>query len=939
MLNSILFWAAWIIIPVLMEILPSVGSIFTLHKHRVRTNKERIKNDYLPEITIIIPVYNSESTLENCIRSINDSTYPSDRIRVFLVNNGSKDNSFNVFVKCQKEFPNLMMQWLNAKQGKSKSLNLAAYSSKGKYIINIDSDGMLDYRALENMINKFESNPNVSCLTGAILTQPEKIKKYRLVFPRLLRIMEYMEYMQAFLAGRSYASENNRLYTISGAFSAFRKSAILQSRLYNTETVSEDTHLTFQMRMLRNERIEICEDALFYVDPIESFNKLYVQRQRWQRGSLEVAKMFEGENLSIKTVLTNLNVSTLLFDHTFAFPRMIWYIAILMLVTMNYSGVTLLYSFGVIFFLYIIINYFYFFSIAHFLKFDKELHSYYLKHFWAVIFLPVYNLITFFMRMAGIINSITTDSKWRTNDFTDERKAVGKILRQDLSFFDKSWAKLNKLINSTDKEEAKEENTSFFWYVGMSFIYALPLILAWAAYFVHKSFGVGIEETINTMTGPLQGTSKAMIMKNVLGIGIPSLLLILLIVCLCLIDKFFIKDKESLHKLISNFCMVPTIIFLLVLNSSFGVLDYLKVQNDKTSIFNDYYYDPLKASITAPETKKNLIYIYVESLETSYTDKNSGGFQYENYLPYLSETAKNSFSIKSEDGKLSGLNNLVGANWTSAALFASATGLPLKVTAVGENDNMSFPGIYSLGDFLKDSDYNQTFICGSDSVFGGKKTFYEEHGDFEVIDLYKAREKGYLPADYYDDWWGFEDYHLFEIAKAELEKAASQDKPFNMTMLTVDLHAPGGNMCEKCENKYDNITANVALCNDHLIEDFVKWCQKQYFYEETVIVICGDHLRMDSSLVKDIERNDRKVYLSIINSGKEVLNDKRIATQMDMYPTVLSALGFEIEGEKLGMGVNLLSLEKTIAEQRGFEWLYDEVQKNSDKYDEIIGVK
>lgn len=69
-------------------------------------------------------------TLEQCIQSIEDSDYPDSKIRIFLVNNQGQDNSFQVFCECQRKFPGLHMQWLNAKQGKSKALNLALFNSE-----------------------------------------------------------------------------------------------------------------------------------------------------------------------------------------------------------------------------------------------------------------------------------------------------------------------------------------------------------------------------------------------------------------------------------------------------------------------------------------------------------------------------------------------------------------------------------------------------------------------------------------------------------------------------------------------------------------------------------------------------------------------------------------------------------------------------------------
>lgn len=447
-LNSFFFWSAWIIIPLIMEIIPAVGSVFMLIRRRRKENRTQKDPTVWPEISLIVPVYNSEDTLYKCIESVENSTYPDEDIRIYLVNNGSSDRSFEIYKKCQDDFPDLAVQWMNAEQGKSRALNMALYNAEGKYIINIDSDGMLEKSALKNMIRKFENEPDLNVMTGAIMTMPWEIKKYTHFFPRLLRNCEFMEYAQAFLAGRSYASDINSIYTLSGAFSAFRKSAVLASRMYNTGTISEDTQLTFQMRYLYHEKIEICESAIFFVEPIESFNKLYVQRQRWQRGSLEVAKMFGQKKLRLFRMFKDTNVHTLVFDHTFAFPRMIWYLALILLTWLNYSGMTVLYAFLLIFLLYMGVGYLYFFSVKSLLKKMPEIRKYYVRHWWVVAILPFFNLLTFFIRLAGIINSAGTDSMWRTRDLTDERHAFIGQVRQDAGRVRSAIQKARDMVNN-----------------------------------------------------------------------------------------------------------------------------------------------------------------------------------------------------------------------------------------------------------------------------------------------------------------------------------------------------------------------------------------------------------------------------------------------------------------------------------------------------------
>ena len=88
--SSIIFWAAWVIIPIVMEIIPTIGNFVILIKKKIVSHKEKAVN-FSPEITMIIPVYNQEHSLRRCIKSINDSSYPNDKIYILVVNNMSTE--------------------------------------------------------------------------------------------------------------------------------------------------------------------------------------------------------------------------------------------------------------------------------------------------------------------------------------------------------------------------------------------------------------------------------------------------------------------------------------------------------------------------------------------------------------------------------------------------------------------------------------------------------------------------------------------------------------------------------------------------------------------------------------------------------------------------------------------------------------------------------
>ncbi len=448
--SSIIFWMAWVIIPVVMEIIPAIMDFVVLLKRKVR-KKEYKEITYMPEISLIIPVYNSAESLERCIESVYRSEYDLEKIYVMLVDNGSKDNSYEIFCRCREKFAELSMVWETSAQGKSKALNKALYNSSGKYIIHIDSDGMLHPQALKNMVTLFENELDIHCVTGTVITNPEMIDDTKGFFKRQFRKAEFFEYCQAFLAGRNFQSEFNSIFTLSGAFSAFRKSSILKTQLYNTETVCEDTHVTFQIRENLKNRIVICDNAFFFVDPIESLDQLYIQRQRWQRGEMEVIHMFYKDMKAVKGFISNFVIRIIIFDHTFAFPRMIWYFALICLTMFNYPVRLVVMSLGIIYALYMVSSFLFYISISMFLSKYKDLKKYYMRKWYHILFHPLFNFMTFWFRFAGIINSIRGDQSWKTRTFKEEYQVFRKIVKKDFGWFFRGLERLRKAVNVSEE--------------------------------------------------------------------------------------------------------------------------------------------------------------------------------------------------------------------------------------------------------------------------------------------------------------------------------------------------------------------------------------------------------------------------------------------------------------------------------------------------------
>lgn len=423
------FWSSWLIIPAIFELIPAVRAWLWNHLRPTTVPTGEIPGR-MPRITILVPVYNSADTLENCLQSIAQSTYPNELINVICANNKSRDNSRQVFQRAQSELKGLQIQWLDAEQGKARALNTAIYASTGDYVVTMDSDGTLEPHALMNIVQNFVAHPKVQAQTGTILSNKFLID--RDPNHRLIHLNEYLEYAIAFLAGRTVESKDDRIFTMSGAFSAFRRAALMQSRLYNVDTVGEDTDMTFQVRYYLKGRVVLCPTAIFYVEPANGWNELYVQRQRWQRGEIEVVRHFMGNHLNIRGILKNFLVRRLIVDHTVSFLKVIWLFAMLVLVPFGYSPWMLLYSVMAMYILYLIITVLNFSNGLKYLAFKPQEREYMRKHWWLIFTQPGYNFVISFFRVMGVINAMLAPAKWTTSNLSKERHAIKRVFVHDL---------------------------------------------------------------------------------------------------------------------------------------------------------------------------------------------------------------------------------------------------------------------------------------------------------------------------------------------------------------------------------------------------------------------------------------------------------------------------------------------------------------------------
>ncbi len=372
-----------------------------------------------------------------------------------------------------------------------------------------------------------------------------------------------------------------------------------------------------------------------------------------------------------------------------------------------------------------------------------------------------------------------------------------------------------------------------------------------------------------------------------------------------------------------------------------GFVRYVCIQAQHSELYETEYVDPKGVDIQFPEQKRNLIYIYLESMETTFLDQGQGGAMEMDLMPQLHSLARENVNF-SHNAHVGGMVEIPGATWSMGAMVAQTAGVPLVIPsrisqwkkASGE-DGTLLPGLTSMSDILAENGYYQSLMMGCDSYYGGERAYAETHQVDKIYDLYTGRQDGVVAQDYFA-WWGFEDKYLFEYAKQELTEISQRGEPFAFTMLTMDTHHINGYTCALCEKDYPEPYENVIACASKQVGAFVEWIQAQPFYENTTIVITGDHFSMDAQyFTRNVPKGyTRHGYNCIINAPIQPENTQnRVFSSLDMYPTTLAALGCQIPGDRLGLGVNLFSSRKTLPEIYGYEAFYLELQKFTAYYD------
>ncbi len=346
-----------------------------------------------------------------------------------------------------------------------------------------------------------------------------------------------------------------------------------------------------------------------------------------------------------------------------------------------------------------------------------------------------------------------------------------------------------------------------------------------------------------------------------------------------------------------------------------GVVDYYRHAGDGAKIMP--YYAPVTTDLKqAPGPRKNLLYIYAESGERTYAELESGGTVFN----AMNEIAKSGVSF-------TGVGQAANTGWTMAGIVATQCGVPLQpngLFADNKFETMSsfMPGAVCLADVLHAAGYETAYLNSAWLKFAGTGIFMRGHG-YDEIDGPDAHE-GQWPD--YRTFWGFYDDTMFGLAFDELSKLSKDQKPYFFAMSTITAHFPTGFPTASCIRDLGPVTGSPMLyavrCQGYEIHRFLDRARAAGYLDNTIVVITSDHLSMKSDVWDELNAHHRTNYVTMLGLDRPAGTtiDKE-GTMIDVYPTLLEALGFRPPNHQAGLGVSLLSDRPTLTKSLGLDTL------------------
>jgi cellulose synthase/poly-beta-1,6-N-acetylglucosamine synthase-like glycosyltransferase len=233
----------------------------------------KYENSYKPSVSVIIPAYNEEKVITKTIRAILNSTYSN--LDIIVIDDGSSDNTYQT---AKDNFENNSRVQIFTKEngGKSEALNFGVLKTDAEIVVTLDADTVFLSDTIGKLIRRF-----VDKRVWAVAGNAKVGNRIN-----LLTRWQALEYITSQNLDRRAFEIMNCITVVPGAVGAWRRWAIVEAGGFSSDTLAEDTDMTFAI-IRRGHHVAYDDEALAYTEAPDTTKNFVKQRFRWMYGTLQ----------------------------------------------------------------------------------------------------------------------------------------------------------------------------------------------------------------------------------------------------------------------------------------------------------------------------------------------------------------------------------------------------------------------------------------------------------------------------------------------------------------------------------------------------------------------------------------------------------------------------------------------------------------------------
>lgn len=239
-----------------------------------------------PTCSILIPAHNEDKVIANTIEAMLNLNYPKDKLKIVVINDGSKDNTKQIIESYAAKDSQVVLFDIpkgEGGKGKSRTLNLGVKTVTSDVIAIYDADNTPDPQSLRYLIANLISDPELGGVIGKFRT----VNKDRNLLTRFINI-ETLSFQSMLQAGRW---QMHKIATLPGTNLVLWTKIIQELDGWDEEALTEDSELSIRIYE-HGYKIKFVPYAITYEQEPESWKVWIKQRVRWVRGNNYVISKF-----------------------------------------------------------------------------------------------------------------------------------------------------------------------------------------------------------------------------------------------------------------------------------------------------------------------------------------------------------------------------------------------------------------------------------------------------------------------------------------------------------------------------------------------------------------------------------------------------------------------------------------------------------------------